>query len=370
MRFHVSTLPHTITGLSEYSSCAYTGKVERFCKMMKSLGHEVFHYGAQSSIVDCTEHIDIISNYEQKQFFGEFGQKTFPIKWDANESYWQLTNVRTAIEINKRKKQKDFICLVGGGSQKQISDIVTEETTITVEPFIGYYGIFSRFRVFESYTHQASVYSQRSKDPDGCLYDAVIPNYYYPEDFPLVSQKKDYILYLGRLITRKGLQIVLDVSSRTGCRLILAGQGVVSNINGLLTTEEGKQIQLSDRIQYFGVANNVEKAKLMGEAHAVIMPTLFMEPFGGVAVEAQLCGTPVITTDYAAFSETILDGYSGYRCHTLKEFCDAIDNVDNLASPELIRQSAVVRYSCDIIKYKYEQYFERLLTLWGIGWHE
>ena len=47
MRFHVVSLPHTNTTL-DFSACAYTEKVRKFCVMMQGLlGHEVFLYAGQ-----------------------------------------------------------------------------------------------------------------------------------------------------------------------------------------------------------------------------------------------------------------------------------------------------------------------------------
>jgi hypothetical protein len=37
---------------------------------------------------------------------------------------------------------------------------------------------------------------------------------------------------------------------------------------------------------------------------------------------------------------------------------------------EAIRQHAISRYSLDVIAKKYEDYFTRLLTLWGEGWYD
>ena len=41
-----------------------------------------------------------------------------------------------------------------------------------------------------------------------------------------------------------------------------------------------------------------ERANLLFNADAVIVPTTYIEPFGGVVIEAMLAGTPAITTDF------------------------------------------------------------------------
>jgi glycosyltransferase involved in cell wall biosynthesis len=105
----------------------------------------------------------------------------------------------------------------------------------------------------------------------------------------------------------------------------------------------------------------------MGQAAATIMPTLFMEPFGGVCVESQMCGTPVIGPNYAAFSETIQHGVTGYRCHTLEQFAWAAKNASKLDRARIHRM-ALENYSCDRVGVMFEEWFTMLYGLWGFGW--
>ncbi len=49
-RLHVLGLPHTLV-CDEYSHCPYTGKIQRFGKMMHALGYEVHFYGIEGSHV-------------------------------------------------------------------------------------------------------------------------------------------------------------------------------------------------------------------------------------------------------------------------------------------------------------------------------
>lgn len=353
MRFHVVALPHTKT-TKEYCACAYTQKVRNFCKMMRSLGHEVFHYGAEGSEVEA-EHVTVITDEEQQVFFGACNWKKqgFSARFDPEEPYWRLMNQRAVQEIRKRAQQRDFLCLIGGDCQKPIADTLPH--LMAVEFGVGYHGVFAPFKVFESYTHQACVYGHRNMDPDVNLYDVVIPNFFDPADFPLCEKKSDYLLFVGRINRRKGVQIAIDTARATGRQLVVAGQ-------------QG-DFELPSDVKYVGYADVRLRAKLMGEAHALLAPTTYLEPFGGVAVEAQLCGTPAITTDAGGFAETVIQWGSGFRCRTLAQFVRAVNQTYLLSSPHDIRQSTLLRHSTGVVRYFYEEYFESLMALWGAGWY-
>jgi glycosyltransferase involved in cell wall biosynthesis len=107
----------------------------------------------------------------------------------------------------------------------------------------------------------------------------------------------------------------------------------------------------------------------MARAHAVLAPTTYLEPFGGVAVEAGFAGTPVITTNWGAYTETVIPGVTGYRPDVLSEFVQAVEDVSSL-DREVIRKSVTDRYSLDAVRPQFIEWFRKLDTLWDEGWYE
>jgi glycosyltransferase involved in cell wall biosynthesis len=341
-------------------------KVVKFCQMMKSLGHDVFLYASEENEAPCDELITIVTKAEQRAWFGEydFGQQFFNIDWDPAKPCWVIPNTRAIAEISKRAKAKDFVCIIGGVCQKQISDGLPD--LMSVEYGIGYTGVYSKFRVYESYAHMHYVHGVLNED-DGRFFDAVIPNYFDPADFPYRAKKDDFFLYVGRMIQRKGLEVAVEVTRQIGAKLVLAGQGV-NKIEGNKIIADELTIE-GDHIKHMGHANVKQRGELMSRAKAVFLCTYYLEPFGGTSIEPLFCGTPVITTDWGAFPENIPHGLVGYRTRTLGEAVWAAQNVDKL-NPAKIRKYAIDNFSMERVKYQYQAYFEQLNTLWDEnGWY-
>lgn len=309
--------------------CAYSGKHERFVRMMRDRGHEVFDLVCPKELWD-------------------------PARvFDPDSASWRAWNTLAAHQIADVAELHDIVCVIAGRCQEPIAKALP--SMMVVEYGIGYGGTFSPYRVFESYAWMHTVYgSQAGLDPhraNGSWWDAVIPNYFDLDDFPAGNGGSGFV-YIGRLEDRKGVGIVTEVCERLGVPLTLAGEGPHEPSYG----------------HHVGVVGPEERATLMGSATALLVPTIYVEPFGGVAAEAMLCGTPVITTDWGAFTETVEQGVTGYRCRTFQEFLDATRLASEL-DRDRIRAHAISRWSLEAVAPQYDAYFERLMNLWGEGWY-
>ena len=336
--------------------------------MLLSLGHTVYLYGAEGSDAPCTEFIQTHTLADIRSAWGE-GDNRFEIgyNWPRDGFKHDFNTEPTAVTaryydaaakaINERKQPDDFLLVMQGMYQKPIADAVN--LWLTCEPGIGYRGSYARFRAFESAYLQNFTYGSQSpfQSINGDYYHRVIPNYFDPADFPYVpkEEKEDYFLYIGRVIQRKGVDTAIKVTAAVNGRLVVAGQDVEVNLN-------------QPHVEYAGYADAEKRAELMGKAKAVFVPTLYLEAFGGVNVEAQLCGTPVITTNYGVFPETVVDQVTGFRCNTLQDFVNAARWVDNLDTAAVRRHAE--RYLMNNVKYEFHQWFCDLHQLYRSGHEE
>lgn len=370
---HLVGLPHTET-TADYLICAYTQKLVKFCRMMHGRGRKIILYGGARNEAPCDEFVSLVSNEDRVGWFGEWNPLNpfTNLTWNPTEPPFWTMNERAIKAIQERAQPQDLILLIAGTAQMPIA--AAFPNMLSVEWGVGYEGIFSNFCAFESYAWMHYLYGKRGIQ-DGRYYDQVIPNFFDPSEFtPLRAweKKEDYLLFIGRLTARKGPHVASQIAEACGRRLVVAGPGansVTTRADGTVVIEADHVTLEGKHLDYVGPVNVHQRSDLMAYAAAVIVPTLYLEPFGGVAVEAMLSGTPVVASDWGAFSETVEEGVSGYRFRTLKQGVSAVDSC-GLLDPAEIRLWAMDRYSLDAVAPRFETWFTQLDGLWGEGWTE
>ena len=357
-RFHVLGLPHTVTH-PDYVACAYTQKVLKFCKMMKALGHTIIHYGHEDSQVDCDEHVTVTTNDDLEKAYGSYDWRKEFFKFDTQDSAYQTFYKNGIKEVQKRKQKNDFLLPFWGCGVLPIC-VAHRKDMIIVEPGIGYAsGHWAQWKVFESYAiYHAYCGLESVGECKQNWYEVVIPNYFDLKDFDYCEKKEDYYLYLGRVYDGKGVHIAIEACEKAGVKLKVAGQ-----------KEEG--YELPPHVEYLGYADIQTRKELMKHAKGSFIPSMYVEPFGGVQIENLLSGTPTITTDWGAFTENNLHGITGYRCRTLGDFVQSIKNIERGKIKSENCRAWAENFSLDVIAPQYEKYF---LDVWNVyvrkGWYQ
>ena len=354
MRFHLTSLPHTQTTRA-YPTCAYTQKAIKISKMLTQRGHEVFLYSGEQNEAVCTEHVQCLSEVERFGWFGANDQDYMPeVSWDANEVYWRVYSGRMIAEISKRIQVGDIILMGTSWPFEPLYHTFRRSHRI-VEYGVGYEGIFGFDDVpcaFESYAWMHYVYGQR-RIINGRPNDAVIPNYFDPQDFPFLNTGRgDFLLYCGRVTPRKGIAQCLEIAKASGMKLVIAGP------NKATRTQDAVKID-QENVEVIGPMGFEKRAMMMASAKALLIPTMYIEPFGGAAVEAMMTGCPVLGADWGAMTETVTPGLTGYRCRNTQEYVAAIKLLDRL-SPQEIQQDALKNYSLESVAPQFESWFNRL----------
>lgn len=357
MRVHLLSFPSTQT-TAAYSLCGFTSATIRFARVLKMLGYHVTLYGSEENDAPCDELVTVITKEEQETLLGTVPYQHAPMTASCYP-LWALANARIIKQIGKRKAPHDVICSIGGAAHQPIA--LAHVDLPFVEYSIGYCASFAGYRVYESHvwrhcTHgwQVQQSSHIEGGGDGRFFDAVIPLFFDKDEFTPRTKKEPFVLYVGRLIERKGIAIACQAAARAGVPLKVIGHGDTSLV--------------THGAEYLGAVSQAERNDWMSRATALLCPTQYLEPFGSVAVEAQMAGTPVISTDFGGFVETVEPGVTGYRCNYLGEFVQAIHDAPSL-SPMAIRQRAERLYSLEAVAPQYRAYFDRLSLLWGDGWN-
>jgi glycosyltransferase involved in cell wall biosynthesis len=334
----------------EFSHCAFTGKATRFPRMMRAEGWDVVVYANEGSGEDET----ILSKTEFDQFFRARKGEEFHGDYAVIGSPAHMVFEERLIKaLTARCLPNDIICHPFGHVHERV--VRNMPGCFHVETGIGYPTVVEgSFKIFESYAWMHS--HQGKAGRNGINYEWVVPNYFDVEEWEPSYEPGEYIAFLGRICQIKGMDTVKEIAERVAYPVILHGQG---------DPEPWKH----PNIEYRGPITGKARSDFLRNARGIIMPSVFTEPFAGAGVEAMLCGTPLISVDYGAFTETVIDGVTGFRCHTLKDWIDAVNNAHTL-DRRFIADRARKLYSLEACGKKYTRIFEDIAKLSGAGWYD
>lgn len=168
--------------------------------------------------------------------------------------------------------------------------------------------------------------------------------------------KSDYMLFLSRIDSAKGIVHALDIADRTKKKLMIAGP--VHDPSYFSQFVEPR-IRNNQNIRYVGAVGAQFKQDLLKYASCLLFPTSWEEPFGLVMIEAMACGTPVIALANGAVPE-VLKGFPGCVCKNIDEMVALVQS-RMLPRPDDLRRYALSRFSTENMVDGYMEVYRNVL---------
>jgi len=167
-------------------------------------------------------------------------------------------------------------------------------------------------------------------------------------------EKKDYLLFAGRLTATKGIELIINLANRINYPIKVIGDGDMK-----------EALSITPKVELLGRKSHKETIELMRDAKAILFPTLLYEGMPMTIIEAFALKTPIIATRIGAAESMInhlhtgllFDYNSGNDFLAKVSFC--LGNKDIMAQ---ITKNAYLVYQ---EKYTASKNYEMLLDIYN-----
>jgi len=123
------------------------------------------------------------------------------------------------------------------------------------------------------------------------------------------------ILFMGRLVYEKGVQTLISampkiLSHYHDSKLVIAGKGgMIDELRAQVNS-----LGLGNKVYFTGYLGSKDVQKMYKCSDVSVFPSTY-EPFGIVALEAMLSGTPVVVSDIGGLNEIVEHGVNGMKSY-------------------------------------------------------
>ncbi|WP_027804108.1 glycosyltransferase family 4 protein [Paraburkholderia dilworthii] len=175
---------------------------------------------------------------------------------------------------------------------------------------------------------------------------------------PIKDVKPSYLAFLGRISPEKRLDTAIRIAQQAGMPIKVAAK--LDKADRAYYDEVIKPLMALPHVEYIGEISEAEKTEFLGNAHALLFPIDWPEPFGLVMIEAMACGTPVIAFNRGSVPEVIENGVSGFVVEDEISAVAAVKRLHTLPR-ETVRKAFEARFSSKVMAQNYVATYEELL---------
>jgi glycogen(starch) synthase len=154
----------------------------------------------------------------------------------------------------------------------------------------------------------ASISVSRAVADDLATPSIVIPNSYRDDLFRHLPgiERTGELVFLGRLVSDKGVDILLDAMGRLAeeglrPRLTVVGDGPEAP----RLREQAARLGLAGQVDFLGTRTGEELVEILNRHRILVVPSRYDEPFGIVALEGIACGCIVVGSQGGGLKDAI-----------------------------------------------------------------
>ena len=198
---------------------------------------------------------------------------------------------------------------------------------------------------------------------------AVIPNSYREDIFyqiPNIPRHQE-LVFLGRLVSDKGANLLIEAlaqlkSKQLTPRLTIIGNGPEED----QLRQQVQDLDLIDQVTFAGVKLEHELARLLNAHQMMVVPSVWDEPFGIVALEGIACGCVVVGSSGGGLKDAIGNCGVTFANGNVEELTQILFNL--LTHPEQLTtytenaQSHLARHTSQAVAQAYLNVLQKAIT--------